>query len=70
MDNSYKWAGGGYLSTAEDLVRFGSDILQPGILKEQSLRTLFTRQKTNNGEGQKCEADATESGDKKDAGDG
>src|SRR5271165_626249 len=24
VDNSYKWAGGGFLSTAEDLVRFGS----------------------------------------------
>lgn len=50
VDNSYKWAGGGFLSTAEDLVRFGSALLQPGFLKESSLRLLFTSQKTNSGE--------------------
>ena len=50
VDNSYKWAGGGFLSTAEDLVRFGSALLRPGFLKEESLRTLFTSQKTISGE--------------------
>ena len=50
VDNSYKWAGGGFLSTAEDLVRFGSALLQPGFLKESSLQLLFTSQKTNSGE--------------------
>ena len=45
VDNSYKWAGGGFLSTAEDLVRFGSALLQPGILNAQSLKTMFTSQK-------------------------
>lgn len=49
VDNSYKWAGGGFLSTAEDLVRFGSALLQPGFLKESSLQLLFTSQKTNSG---------------------
>ena len=49
VDNSYKWAGGGFLSTAEDLVRFGSALLQPGFLKETSLQLLFTSQKTNSG---------------------
>ena len=29
VDNSYKWAGGGFLSTAEDLVRFGFAHLEP-----------------------------------------
>jgi CubicO group peptidase (beta-lactamase class C family) len=48
--NSYKWAGGGFLSTAEDLVRFGSALLQPGILNAQSLKTMFTAQKTSAGE--------------------
>ncbi len=50
VDNSYKWAGGGFLSTAEDLTRFGSAVLQPGILNAQSLKTMFTSQKTTAGE--------------------
>lgn len=50
VDNSYKWAGGGFLSTAEDLVRFGSALLRPGFLKQESLKTLFTSQKTKAGE--------------------
>jgi serine beta-lactamase-like protein LACTB, mitochondrial len=50
VDNSYKWAGGGFLSTAEDLVRFGSILLRPGFLKEESLKLLFTSQKTTSGE--------------------
>jgi len=50
VDNSYKWAGGGFLSTAEDLVRFGSSLLQPGFLKAGSLTLLFTPQKTSSGQ--------------------
>jgi len=50
VDNSYKWAAGGFLSTAEDLVHFGSAMLQPGFLKEESLALLFTSQKTSKGE--------------------
>jgi CubicO group peptidase (beta-lactamase class C family) len=50
VDNSYKWAGGGFLSTPEDLVRFGSTMLQPGILNAQSLKTMLTSQKTTKGE--------------------
>ncbi|MGB7433909.1 MAG: serine hydrolase domain-containing protein [Candidatus Acidiferrum sp.] len=50
VDNSYKWAGGGLLSTAEDLVRFGSAMLQPGVLKADSLKVMFTPQKTKAGE--------------------
>ena len=49
VDNSYKWAGGGFLSTSEDLARFGSALLQPGFLKPASLRMLFTSQKTTEG---------------------
>jgi CubicO group peptidase (beta-lactamase class C family) len=49
VDNSYKWAGGGYLSTPEDLVRFGSALLQPGLLKDESLALLFMPQKTSDG---------------------
>ena len=50
VDNSYKWAGGGFLSTAEDLVRFGSALLEPGFLKAATLELLFTSQKTTPGE--------------------
>jgi len=50
VDNSYKWAGGGFLSSAEDLVRFGSALLQPGFLKRDSLQLLFTPQKTKDGQ--------------------
>jgi len=49
VDNSYKWAGGGFISTSEDLVRFGSALLQPGYLKAESLKLLFTPQKTTDG---------------------
>jgi CubicO group peptidase (beta-lactamase class C family) len=50
VDNSYKWAGGGLLSTTDDLVRFAFAHLQPGFLKAETLAVLFTSQKTNVGE--------------------
>jgi CubicO group peptidase (beta-lactamase class C family) len=50
VDNSYKWAGGGFLSTTEDLAHFGSALLQPGFLDKDSLGLLFTSQKTKSGE--------------------
>src|SRR6266704_2168158 len=50
VDNSYKWAGGGFVSTAEDLVKFGSAMLQPGFLKAETLELLFTSQHTSGGE--------------------
>lgn len=27
VDNSYKWAGGGFLSTVKDLIQFGNSLL-------------------------------------------
>jgi serine beta-lactamase-like protein LACTB, mitochondrial len=50
VDNSYKWAGGGFLSTPEDLVGFGTQLLAPGELKAETLKTIFTPQKTKSGE--------------------
>ena len=41
VDQSNKWAGGGYLSTAEDMVRFGAALLRPGFLTAESLSLLF-----------------------------
>src|SRR5215470_17178777 len=49
VDNSYKWAGGGFISTSEDLARFGSALFQPGYLKAESLALLFTPQKAKDG---------------------
>lgn len=50
VDNSYKWAGGGFLSTPEDLVRFGTALLEPGFLKGETLKAMFSSQKTTSGE--------------------
>src|SRR5881398_4014101 len=50
VDNSYKWAGGGFVSTAEDLVKFGSALLAPGFLRRETLDLLFTSQRTSTGE--------------------
>ena len=49
IDRSYSWAGGGFLSTSEDLVRFGSAHLQTGFLKEETLKQMFSSQKTSDG---------------------
>lgn len=49
-DLSYKWAGGGFLSTAEDLVRFGSALLSSKFLKKDTLAMIFSPQRTNAGE--------------------
>ena len=49
VDNSYKWAGGGFVSTAEDLVLFGSAHLKPGFLRAETLKLLHTSQKTADG---------------------
>jgi len=50
IDSSYKWPSGGYLSTASDLVRFGSAHLADGFLKPETRALLFTSQKTAAGE--------------------
>lgn len=50
VDNSYKWAGGGFLSTPEDLVRFGNAHLEPGFLQTETLDLLFTPQTLRDGE--------------------
>ncbi len=50
VDLSHKWAGGGFLSTPEDLVRFGSAHLEEGFLREETLELLFASQRTTSGE--------------------
>lgn len=44
VDNSYKWAGGGFLSTPEDLVRFGQAHMRPGFLRAETLELLQASQ--------------------------
>lgn len=50
VDNSVKWAGGGFLSTAEDMLRLGAYVLTD-TLGAQSRNLLFTEQTTTAGEG-------------------
>ncbi len=51
VDNSYKWAGGGFLSTAEDLARLGRNLLDArGGLKRETIDLLWAPQKLKNGQ--------------------
>lgn len=50
IDSSYKWPSAGYLSTAGDLVRFGSAHLRDGYLEPGTRSLLFTSQRTAAGE--------------------
>ncbi len=50
VDNSYKWAGGGFIASVGDLVRFGSAHLSPGFLPQAGLDLLFTSQRNSAGE--------------------
>ncbi len=50
VDNSYKWAGGGFLSTTLDLLKFGEAHIAAEYLSEETLVTLTTPQVLNNGE--------------------
>ncbi|WP_417457746.1 serine hydrolase domain-containing protein [Kordiimonas sp.] len=47
VDNSYKWAGGGFIGTASDMVCFGLAHTKAGFLKQETLDLLFKEQHTN-----------------------
>lgn len=49
VDNSYKWAGGGFIGTTEDLCKFGQAHMKSGYLKESTLEEWMTSQKTSDG---------------------
>ena len=51
VDNSYKWAGGGFLSTPEDLLRFANGHMAPGYLQAETLELLFASQTLPDGTG-------------------
>lgn len=50
VDNSYKWAGGGFLSTPEDLVIFGFAHLEPELLEEETVGLLMRSQRLRSGD--------------------
>lgn len=49
VDNSYKWAAGGVLATADDLARFAIAIDAGKILKADTLRLVYTENKLTDG---------------------
>jgi serine beta-lactamase-like protein LACTB, mitochondrial len=49
VDNTYKWAGGGFLSTAEDLARFGQRLLDGRIVRKKTLDLLWTSMRSTDG---------------------
>ena len=50
VDNSYKWASGGFLSTTDDMVRFGLAHLNGKHLSRETINSLWTTMKNNEGQ--------------------
>jgi CubicO group peptidase (beta-lactamase class C family) len=50
VDNTYKLASGGYLSTIPDLIKFGNHLLNPEIISPKTFRVLIENQQTSIGE--------------------
>ncbi|NOT07940.1 MAG: beta-lactamase family protein [Gemmatimonadales bacterium] len=48
-NSSYKWAGGGILSTPTDLVRFGSALVGGQLLSDQTRAAMFTARPLRDG---------------------
>ena len=49
VDNTYKWPSGGFLSTAEDLARFGDRLLRGELLRPETVQLLWTPMRTSDG---------------------
>ena len=49
VDNSYKWAGGGFISSAVDLAKFGNAMLSDTLISLETITELTTSQKTVDG---------------------
>lgn len=49
VSNGYKAASGGFLSTSEDIILFGNEIINPKIISQQAISEIVTSQKLNNG---------------------
>lgn len=50
VDNSYKWAGGGFISDTEDMVRFGLAWLEAGFVRPETVDLFFRSQRLATGE--------------------
>jgi serine beta-lactamase-like protein LACTB len=50
VDNSYKWASGGYIGSSDDLVRFGLAQLGNGSISADTKKMFWTVQLTSSGE--------------------
>ena len=50
VDNSYKWAGGGFLSTPGELVELAFALFDEELIERETLETLWARQRTRDGE--------------------
>lgn len=50
VDNSYKWASGGFVSTPEDLMKFAHGLMYGDILSEETRNTLWATQHTSDGD--------------------
>jgi CubicO group peptidase (beta-lactamase class C family) len=49
VDHSYKWAGGGFLSSPLELTRFGNALISGAVIGMETTRSLFTSQHLRNG---------------------
>jgi CubicO group peptidase (beta-lactamase class C family) len=49
VDQSNKWAGGGYLSTPHDLLQLGGAVMRPGPLEPETIALLTTSQRLRGG---------------------
>lgn len=47
---SYKWAGGGMVSTAQDLCKFGIALMSGKLMKPATVQQMWTSQRLDNGE--------------------
>ena len=50
VDNSYKWAGGGFIGTARDLIKFGTAVSSGKLMARDTFQLLITPQNTRQGE--------------------
>ncbi|MGB5418346.1 serine hydrolase domain-containing protein [Algibacter sp.] len=50
VSNEYKVAGGGFLSTSEDLIKLGEEIISPQTVSKAALSEMITSQKLKSGQ--------------------